>query len=456
MVAADCRGVAVTVLHVTYTYPPAEGGGTEIYVAELCRHLRDLGVHSIVAAPRRDPGEAVIDGTPVYWFAADPATQTIETLYGAGDPAASAAFSALLHRIRPDVVHQHAVSPACSVDLARRATDTGVPVVCTVHTPAVFCQQGSLLRWGRVPCDVAWAPAVCTDCVLHTRGAPAPARALLRWLPARLTSTVTGTRQGGVWTAARMPTLMTTRLGEVDALFGLAARTVTLGPWTTALLRRNGVADERIVEVAHGTSTTPPIGKTRASRTGPRRLVGLGRLDRTKGFATAVAVVTARPDLAVTLDIFGLTTAVSADDERLAIERAAAADARIRLHAAIPHNRVRETLTDFDAVIVPSQAFETGPLVVLEAFAAGVPVIGSRLGGLAEKIRHDVDGLLVDRFADVDAWAATIARCVDEPDLLPRLAAAVRPPRAMTDVAREMHAIYAAVTRGAARKDRGA
>ena len=53
-----------------------------------------------------------------------------------------------------------------------------------------------------------------------------------------------------------------------------------------------------------------------------------------------------------------------------------------------------ETIRKYDALVVPSVWLETGPLVVLEAFAAGVPVIGSRLGGIAEMVRDGVDGLL--------------------------------------------------------------
>jgi glycosyltransferase involved in cell wall biosynthesis len=103
-------------------------------------------------------------------------------------------------------------------------------------------------------------------------------------------------------------------------------------------------------------------------------------------------------------------------------------------------------LRAYDAVVVPSQWMETGPLVVLEAFAAGVPVIGSALGGIADKVRHDVDGLLVEPFHAVDAWTSTLARCVDEPSLLARLRANVAPPRSMRDVACDMRAVYEQLT----------
>jgi glycosyltransferase involved in cell wall biosynthesis len=102
-------------------------------------------------------------------------------------------------------------------------------------------------------------------------------------------------------------------------------------------------------------------------------------------------------------------------------------------------------LTAYDAVVVPSQWVETGPLVVLESFAAGVPVLASELGGIAEKVRHDVDGLLVPAYQLHAAWSSVIERCVSDPAVLPRLRAGVTPPRSMNDVAREMAQVYAQV-----------
>jgi glycosyltransferase involved in cell wall biosynthesis len=84
---------------------------------------------------------------------------------------------------------------------------------------------------------------------------------------------------------------------------------------------------------------------------------------------------------------------------------------------------------------------ETGPLVVLEAFAAGVPVIGSRLGGIAELVDHGIDGLLVET-ESVPAWTDVLAQLLQDADLLPRLRAGIRPPRRMSTVADEMLALY--------------
>jgi glycosyltransferase involved in cell wall biosynthesis len=87
---------------------------------------------------------------------------------------------------------------------------------------------------------------------------------------------------------------------------------------------------------------------------------------------------------------------------------------------------------------------ETGPLVVPEAMSAGVPVIGSARGGIPAFIRDGVDGILVAP-DDVDAWAEAMLGILGDPTLLPRLAAAIRPPETMSRVVDQMMELYARV-----------
>jgi glycosyltransferase involved in cell wall biosynthesis len=109
---------------------------------------------------------------------------------------------------------------------------------------------------------------------------------------------------------------------------------------------------------------------------------------------------------------------------------------------AIEHSTVVDRLTEYDLIAVPSQCLETGPLIVLEAFAAGIPVLGSALGGLSDKIDDGVDGLLVRPHGSVAAWTASLKRCAEDPKLLRRLRHAVRRPRSAADVADDMISLY--------------
>jgi glycosyltransferase involved in cell wall biosynthesis len=117
------------------------------------------------------------------------------------------------------------------------------------------------------------------------------------------------------------------------------------------------------------------------------------------------------------------------------------ADDRVRIHPPAPPERVIDLMAGYDAVLVPSQGFETGPLVVLEAFAAGVPVIGSDLGGIAEWVTQGLNGLLCPP-GDAEAWALALDGLSKNAELRARLRAGVKPPPAMTEVAARMVEIY--------------
>jgi glycosyltransferase involved in cell wall biosynthesis len=93
---------------------------------------------------------------------------------------------------------------------------------------------------------------------------------------------------------------------------------------------------------------------------------------------------------------------------------------------------------------MPSQAMEPGPLVIFEALAAGVPVVGSDLGGIPEMVRHEENGLLVEPSSPA-AWAQAFRRLVQEPELLPKLRRGIEPVRTMRDVAGDLQSLYAQV-----------
>jgi glycosyltransferase involved in cell wall biosynthesis len=65
------------------------------------------------------------------------------------------------------------------------------------------------------------------------------------------------------------------------------------------------------------------------------------------------------------------------------------------------------------ALLVPSVGYEGAGRVVLEAYAAGVPVVASRIGGLPEAVEDGFSGLLLPP-ADALAWAAAMERLLDD------------------------------------------
>ena len=72
-----------------------------------------------------------------------------------------------------------------------------------------------------------------------------------------------------------------------------------------------------------------------------------------------------------------------------------------------------------DAIVVPSIWVENSPLVIHEAQQARIPVITADVGGMAEYVQHEVNGLLF-RHRSFESLAGQMQRFVDNPDYLPK------------------------------------
>jgi glycosyltransferase involved in cell wall biosynthesis len=117
----------------------------------------------------------------------------------------------------------------------------------------------------------------------------------------------------------------------------------------------------------------------------------------------------------------------------------------IKFCGSFPHERLGEVLSEIDVLVVPSQWHENNPRVIQEAFASKTPVIASNVGGIAEFVQHEVNGLLFER-GDVDDLAHQLRRIVEEPGLLERLRAGVPPVRTIEEEVTELEVIYQDLT----------
>ena len=81
---------------------------------------------------------------------------------------------------------------------------------------------------------------------------------------------------------------------------------------------------------------------------------------------------------------------------------------------------VGKVLADIDVLVIPSLWFENSPLTIHEAYLAGIPVIATDHGGMAELVLDGVSGLHFKR-GDAADLRAKIQRFLDEPDLKDRM-----------------------------------
>jgi glycosyltransferase involved in cell wall biosynthesis len=152
------------------------------------------------------------------------------------------------------------------------------------------------------------------------------------------------------------------------------------------------------------------------------RIAFVGSLTADKGvFELLEAVAIARhacPDLHLELAGEGDVEAVAHRAYELGIGD------RVLIRGWCPPS-VREHILARAAIFALPSHFEGTPMSLLEAMAAGCAVVATRVGGIPDVVRHDVDGLLVAE-SDTPALAASLVALLSDPSLARRLGSAAR------------------------------
>jgi len=310
-----------------------------------------------------------------------------------------------------------------------------------------MCRTGELMQCGRHPCDGIVIADKCAACSLTRLGMPPFAARVAGAIPLAVSAGL-GVIPGRVGTTLGMAASVRDSQAMQTDLFSLAERVVVLNETALRMLIANGSPADKLALNRLGISRTgvdrkpsPDVQPT----TCPVRFLYLGRLHETKGLSTLVRAVVALPRSAdFRLDIRG--PQLDENSRRYAAELRALAgdDPRVTIGPGVAAQHVAEQLAACDTLLCPSIWFENGPTIALEAMAAGTPVIGSRIGNLAEIIEDGVNGQLVAP-GDVDRWSAALARAAADPaGTIDRWRRGVRMPRTMDEVAADYFALYAA------------
>ncbi|MEQ9667668.1 glycosyltransferase [Coleofasciculus sp. G2-EDA-02] len=437
------------IIQIPFCFYPEPVGGTEIYVDALSRHLQALGVNVLIAAPGQENQSYFHHPLPVRRFAMCHELADLRELYGEGDELAAKEFSNILDEEKPDLVHLHAFTSGASVRIVRAAKQRGIPVVFTYHTPTVSCQRGTLMRGGTQVCDGKLDLHTCARCTLQGLGLN-PISANLVGSLSPLVGQLAGmiSLSGGFWTALRMTELIRYRHAAFDTLMSEADSIVAVSNWVKDVLVRNHVPPAKITVIrqglCHAQSFTQAEWREDNSKDVSEtilKIAFLGRLDPIKGVDILIKALLSDSQLPVQLDIYGVSQGGISNTYAKQLHHLAQKDPRIHFKCPVPANEVVKILADYDLLAVPSQWLETGPMVVLEAFAAGIPVIGSHLGGIAERVEHKVNGLLVEPNS-IEAWYRELQRLCRDRDLRLRLEAGIHPPDTMQIVAEKMMTLY--------------
>ncbi|MCH9674642.1 MAG: glycosyltransferase [Gammaproteobacteria bacterium] len=252
---------------------------------------------------------------------------------------------------RPDVAHFHNTFPQISPSAYSACFEEGVPVLQTLHNYRLICPGGLLLR-DSSPCEKcvgrSLLPALRHRC--YRQSLPATAA---------LVSMITLHRLRGTYNRD-------------------VSRYLSLTEFAASKMIEGGLPSSKVIVKPNFLLDTPPIGTGKGGHA-----LFVGRLSAEKGVTTLLNAWRQLPDFQLKIagqgelleDIQQIVTA-----ENLPVE----------LLGQLSKEEVTAAMRDAAFLIVPSECYEGFPMVVVESFASGTPVLAADIGSLSEVVFEDI------------------------------------------------------------------
>jgi len=276
--------------------------------------------------------------------------------------------SGMVREMRADVVHCHNLFPTLSPAVISAAAARGAAPLMTLHNYRLMCLPSTFLRNGQI----------CEDCLSRTPWPGVVHRCYRDSLPGSAALAISLSVHRALGTFDRVALFLCVsqfvRDKYIEAGFPVQRLTVKSNfSWPTA--RREGSGDHFLF---------------------------VGRISPEKGLHTLIHAW-ARTN--AKLLVVG--------DGPEAYRLRAMAPRNVEFVGTVPQERVVDFLRGARALLLPSLWYEAQPRVILEAYAAGVPVIASRIGGIPDLVLHDRSGYLVEP-AEAAEWASAVERLLDD------------------------------------------
>nr|VFJ75889.1 MAG: Glycosyltransferase involved in cell wall bisynthesis [Candidatus Kentron sp. FW] len=440
------------VLQIIHGYPMRYNAGSEVYTQTLCHGL--AGHHEVHVFTREEDSFAP-DGRLRRDHDADDPRITLHIVNNPRnkdryrDTAIDQRFAEVLEHMQPDVVHVGHLNHL-STSLLIQAATRQIPIVYTLHDYWIMCPRGQFMQM--FPRDPGNLWAACDG---------QEDRKCAKRCYARYFSGAPEEREEDIdywahWVGRRMRHLR--GITELVDLFIAPARYLH-DRYRDAF----GLPEPKLVYLDYGFDLARLRGRVRELGE-PFTFGYIGTHIPAKGIHDLIrsfGAVTGQPKLRIWGRPSGQDTAALMDMVR---NFPVGTAERVEW---VPEYRNRDIVRDVfnrvDAIVVPSVWVENSPLVIHEAQQARVPVITADVGGMAEYVRHEVNGLLFEHRSR-RSLANRMQRLVDDPALARRLGARgylldeSGDIPAIEDHVREIERIYRAVLgrRDSARVDIGA
>jgi glycosyltransferase involved in cell wall biosynthesis len=421
-------------------------GGTEMYTLRLAQHLNIIGFASVVLIPgnvNANSEEYIFEGIRVIPYTEY--NQEQQKPNSKNLLAGVQSFAEIISRERPNIIHFHELAPAEGIPIvvAEMAVELNIPLMLTFHLSGYTCFTGTLIYKDIDKCDGMISVNRCTQCFYHSKK--------LGSLPTKILSAgALGLYSSGInlsnlnskmGTALGFPFIVDKLKNDIVKIASSVGRIVVLTHWYKEILEKNGVPSAKLIYIKQGLTNETQISANTLKITYPLQIVFLGRISELKGVHLLIEAMDKLPDDKITLYIYGQVTE---DDYAIACQQNTLNKKNIHWMGTIAAESVTTMLAKYHVLCLPSTFSEMSPLVIQEAFAAGLPVLASDVYGNAEQITEGLNGWLF-RFKDSSHLAEKLSYLIENLSRVDEARKHLPVPILFGDIARQHAALYAEV-----------
>jgi glycosyltransferase involved in cell wall biosynthesis len=398
---------------------PDHVAGTEIYTFNLARSLQEAGAEVAVLIPFFDSIQNDTynyEGIKVIRYAEN-SENNRQMIMGKQQPLGLSAYLQILKEERPSVVHFHEIAGGRGIGIyhVQAVKALEIKTVLTCHLSTYSCLTGNLVFKEERLCDGIIRVKECTACAYHARGIKGTKSLVLQAASKLLYASGmnTGNWNSSLGTALGFPFLVEQKKKDLLYQFMLMDKIVVLTRWYQQILQANGVDAGRLFYCAQGL-TGDSIFPVQRKSSLPIRLVFIGRVSKYKGLHLLLQALQQIKEEKICLDIYGPVTEEDYAKECLALAKGMS---NVKWKGTIASDKVIAMLGQYDVLCLPSTFSEMSPLVIPEAFAAGIPVLASNVYGNAEQVQDGLNGWLFE-FKNVSSLKNKLERLIEEPGLI--------------------------------------
>ncbi len=414
----------MNILLVVHEFLPKHLAGTELYTYNLARSLKKRG-HQVGIYTREhgyfeeklkeeDTQHDGIKVKTVYFNSLNKRFKLLRKFYlSFYNPLLEKHLNKHLDETKPDIIHiQHLKGLSASfISVARKRK---IPTVLTLHDYWFMCSTIQLLTTSSKRCSGPLYGLKCPRCLIPTLNP------LIVW----------GLYPFHIFLFFIRTIYLKRLLNKVDLIIA-----------PSNFLRKKfieyGISEEKIIFSDNGINTNL-LKPYKGNLSNRLRFAFIGSAMPHKGVHVLIEAFNKLTDRNAELRVYGDSRYAPNYYERL---RTLATNPGIKFMGSFDNNRIYEILSETDVLVVPSIWYENSPLTIHEAAIAGVPVIASNIGGMAELIERMKNGLLF-QVEDTNDLYKKMKLLIDNPRLIKEMKGKAEEVKTIEENAKELETIY--------------